>query len=210
MGLVGSGAIRSELRVSAHGLDAGVVRTRGFRRLRYFLFKTIFATDAIVLAVARIASRIHILQRLVWCDDHALRIDCLVAFLSAHHRRVVGEWHLRVHVLIVTTNHHVLFNQHLLVVVHRIRQHASMVTTTNDTDSGLNACGVDCISSFGLLGRHADLRVVATPGGIRLEGESGLVLVIRQNILQWATSSRFELSLLLGNLNRVWATCPSD
>ena len=70
------------------------------------------------------------------------------------------------HVLIVTTNQHVLLNQHLLVMVHRIRQHAGMVTSANYTDSGLNACGVDSVSSFGLLGRHADLRVIATPGGI--------------------------------------------
>ena len=115
------------------------------------------------------------------------------------------------HVLIVTTNEHVLLNQHLLMVVHRIRQHTGMGTSANDTDSGLNACRVDSVATFGLLGRHADLRVVATPGGIRLEGQSGLVLVVRQHILQWATSSsRFELSLLLGNLNRVWATSPSD
>ena len=163
MGLVRCGAIRSELRVSAHGLDAGMVRTRGFRRLGYFVFEAIFTTNAIVPAVARITSRIHILQGLVLSDNHALCIHRLVAFLSAHHRRVVGEWHLRVHVLIVTTDQHVLLNQHLLMVVHRIRQHAGMVTCANDTDPGLNACGVDSVSNFGFLGCHADLRVVATP-----------------------------------------------
>ena len=143
-----------------------MVRTGGFGRLGYFLLEAILSTNAIVLAVARVTSHINILQRLVWCHDHALCIYRLVAFLPAHHRRVVGEWHLRMYILVVTTNQHVLLNQHLLMVVHRIRQHAGMMASADYTDSGLNACGVDSVSNFGLLGRHADLRVVATSRGI--------------------------------------------